>query len=288
MDNTNKIERIDSIKGALVGFCVGDAMGAVTEFMTPGEIREKYGKVTELLPGGWIKDRIAGECTDDTSMLLAVCNSLVASNGIPDYKDMAGRLLIWLGSNPKDVGVACRRGLEAYRKTGSLRNGDDDSLGNGGLLRCLGFALSNRTWQEAFEHVCLTHNTSLQARAVQSYVLAIQAGLAGGSKRDMLAEIRGIGIRRWGVTNNKGNVKDTFSSALNWFNTSNSFEECIIAAVNAGGDADSVAAIAGSMAGCLYGCSAIPERWTRILDPKVSNELIQLTNSLNSSKLKNT
>jgi ADP-ribosyl-[dinitrogen reductase] hydrolase len=110
MDNIQtKEERMNRIKGSVIGYAVGDAIGALTEFMTPGEIRKKYGKVTEMLPGGWIKGRIAGETTDDTAIMKAVLSSLAASNGVPDYKDMADRLLAWLDTGPKDVGMACRR-----------------------------------------------------------------------------------------------------------------------------------------------------------------------------------
>jgi len=43
--------------------------------------------------------------------------------------------------------------------------------------------------------------------------------------------------------------------------TTDSFEEALIEVVNLGGDADSAAAILGSLAGAHYGAAAIPERW---------------------------
>ena len=41
----------------------------------------------------------------------------------------------------------------------------------------------------------------------------------------------------------------------------NSFPETIIGAINLGGDTDTVGAIAGSIAGILYGYESIPENW---------------------------
>jgi ADP-ribosyl-[dinitrogen reductase] hydrolase len=35
----------------------------------------------------------------------------------------------------------------------------------------------------------------------------------------------------------------------------------VIAAVNLGGDSDTIGAVAGQLAGALYGASAIPPRW---------------------------
>ena len=44
-------------------------------------------------------------------------------------------------------------------------------------------------------------------------------------------------------------------------------------AVNAGGDADTIAAITGSLAGALYGYDAIPQRWIDKLSTDVKNDL---------------
>ena len=56
-----------------------------------------------------------------------------------------------------------------------------------------------------------------------------------------------------------GFVKETYEAAWWAFSTSNSFEECIIKAVNRGHDADTTGAVAGMLAGRHYGLSNIPE-----------------------------
>ncbi len=40
--------------GAYLGFAVGDALGATVEFLTKGEIREKYGLHRKMIGGGWL------------------------------------------------------------------------------------------------------------------------------------------------------------------------------------------------------------------------------------------
>lgn len=49
--------------------------------------------------------------------------------------------------------------------------------------------------------------------------------------------------------------------ALHCVYTTNSFENALIKAVNHGGDADSVGAVTGQIAGALYGYDNIPLRW---------------------------
>jgi hypothetical protein len=48
------------------------------------------------------------------------------------------------------------------------------------------------------------------------------------------------------------------------------FEHCLVDVVNRGGDADTTGAIAGMLAGALYGASALPARWLQALDPEIA------------------
>ncbi|MBP5543075.1 MAG: ADP-ribosylglycohydrolase family protein [Kiritimatiellae bacterium] len=70
--------------------------------------------------------------------------------------------------------------------------------------------------------------------------------------RDMLADCADF---------NSGWCVSTVESALWALNTTGTFEDALIAAVNLGGDADSIGAVCGQLAGAKYGLSAIPERW---------------------------
>jgi ADP-ribosyl-[dinitrogen reductase] hydrolase len=57
-----------------------------------------------------------------------------------------------------------------------------------------------------------------------------------------------------------------------------SLEECIIKAVNLGGDADTIGAIAGGLAGVYYGYEAIPERWLDKFTAQQKKQLDDVTN----------
>jgi ADP-ribosyl-[dinitrogen reductase] hydrolase len=50
-------------------------------------------------------------------------------------------------------------------------------------------------------------------------------------------------------------------AALTVFMNGDDFEEMLVSAVNLGGDADTVGAITGALAGAAYGITAIPARW---------------------------
>ncbi len=55
-------------------------------------------------------------------------------------------------------------------------------------------------------------------------------------------------------------------AALVSFMHARTFEGAILAAINLGGDADSVGACCGALAGAYWGIDAIPERWRMELE----------------------
>ncbi len=58
-----------------------------------------------------------------------------------------------------------------------------------------------------------------------------------------------------------GYVVDTLEAALWCLLTTASYRDCVLKAVNLGDDTDTVAAVAGGLAGVLYGYDAIPTEW---------------------------
>src|SRR5580700_12319799 len=71
----------DRSRGALIGLAVGDALGAAVEFKSPGN----FAPVTGYRNGG--PHRLeAGEWTDDTSMALALADSIATALPFRDKK----------------------------------------------------------------------------------------------------------------------------------------------------------------------------------------------------------
>ncbi len=69
-----------------------------------------------------------------------------------------------------------------------------------------------------------------------------------------------------------GYVVDTLEASVWCLLNSESYSECVLKAVNLGGDTDTVGAVAGGLAGLWYGYDDIPKEW---LDVIVKKEWIE-------------
>ena len=71
-----------------------------------------------------------------------------------------------------------------------------------------------------------------------------------------------------------GYVVDTLEAAIWCFFNSDNYHDCVLKAVNLGSDTDTVACVAGSIAGLYYG--SIPESWTKeIRNKKLVDKVIE-------------
>ena len=264
------------IKGALYGFAIGDAMGATTEFMTRSEITDKYGVVTNIMGGGWLHLE-PGQVTDDTQMMLCVCDAIKESlEWEPKNKVQFVNLLLnnscknlteWFESDPVDIGSTCRVVLNecaglSYMDWFEVAQ-NPESLGNGSLLRILPIAICGLGVETAMLEGRLTHNNLVCDLGVQFYYRNFNSLMMTGTF---------INVENTKVEPT-GHILHTLSNALMNVQVTTSFEKSIIRAVNMGGDADSIAAITGSLAGALYGYKAIPADWVERLDPEVKEKL---------------
>ena len=65
-----------------------------------------------------------------------------------------------------------------------------------------------------------------------------------------------------------GFVLDTLGAALWCFANTDNYADCVLAAVNLGGDTDTTACVAGALSGAAYGYGAIPAEWIETLRGK--------------------
>lgn len=281
---------LDRARATLFGVAVGDALGATTEFMTPAEIRDRYGVHREIVGGGWLK-LSPGQVTDDTEMTLCVARGIVGS-GRWSLGTIADRFARWLSGGPADVGATCRRGIEEYREKGRLEAPPDErGAGNGAAMRVAPVALYTLGDEEllsrlAVEQARITHHHPLSDAACVSVGKMIQRGLIGAPLPVLRATAEELAARHpeFRLEGYDGEssayVVDTLRTVFDAFFSTDSFEDCVVKTVNRGGDADTTGSIAGAIAGARYGFDAIPRRWLQALDPNLREELSALAEAL--------
>ena len=280
----------DRALGAYLGLAAGDALGATVEFMLPREIRHQYGVHKDIVGGGWLKLK-PGRVTDDTEMSLALGSALIASGGW-NANAVADAFVTWLQSKPVDIGNTCRRGIQRYFTQGTLSGPvNEGDGGNGALMRILPLVLTTLNDDAAFRRQAvaqahITHNHPLSDIACLAIGEMLRVLINGGGKDEcrvladvLLDEYPRFRFDPW-PGHASGYIVDTVQTVLHHFFSTDSFESCLIATVNCGEDADTTGAIAGMLAGALYGLPAIPQRWLNKLELKVVTEIQWQTDGL--------
>lgn len=284
----------DKVRGALFGVAVGDALGATVEFMDAGAIKAKYGSLREIMGGGWL-NLVAGEVTDDTQMTIAVAEGIVESPNNP-VPAVGKRFVKWMDSRPKDVGSTCAVAISFAKKfktwdgIGEYANTylHGKSAGNGSLMRTvypgLWYSNDQQAMTAAMRISEMTHYDFKASTACAAYTGMIYGLVRGWDlvgtltgfidelprEYDLMCIMDGVDLKP------SGYVVDSFKCALHAILTTDNFEDALIKAVNMGGDADTIGAITGGLAGAYYGYDAIPMRWKEKLMPDVREKLDDL------------
>ncbi|MCB1773235.1 MAG: ADP-ribosyl-[dinitrogen reductase] hydrolase [Gammaproteobacteria bacterium] len=276
----------------LRGLAVGDALGATTEFLTPREIRQYHKVHRDIVGGGWLH-LAPGAVTDDTEMSLALGRSIIDRRRV-DAVSIAEAFSAWMRSKPVDIGNTVRRGIVHYRSTGRPKiDQNEQSAGNGACMRCLPVALAycrapvEQLVSAVHVQSHVTHNAPLSDAGTDTVVKMVVAALQGGGRRSMRqiadALVSGFPAFRYDgrrVENPSGWIVDTLRAVFQALFSTSGFEEALVDVVNRGGDSDTTGAIAGMLAGALYGREAIPLRWSNALDTAVRQECEQQAISL--------
>ena len=128
----------DRSRGAFWGLAIGDALGAAVEFQPPGTFEPvvdyRSGGPHNLEPGEW---------TDDTSMALALADSIAETGW--DLDDQAARYVDWwrhgkysINGRVFDVGNATCAALCRFVASGDARTSGsrrEQLSGNGSIMR---------------------------------------------------------------------------------------------------------------------------------------------------------
>jgi ADP-ribosylglycohydrolase/protein-tyrosine phosphatase len=240
----------------------------------------------------------AGEWTDDTSMALALADS-IASVGW-DLNDQADRYVQWwqtgkysVNGRCFDIGITTSHALSKYLATkNALSSGDasEGASGNGSIMRLAPVPIRyaslylNRVDELSglAEQSSLPTHPSEQCRSACRYLGTMLAALIQGENRDAVLSpdwkplqhlndtwplhplIREVAQgsfrhRQPPAIQGSGWVVKSLEAALWAFHDADSFGEAVLMGVNLGDDADTTGAICGQLAGAYWGESGIPE-----------------------------
>jgi len=277
---------IDAIRdravGAMLGLAVGDAVGTTLEFKSP----DSHAVLTDMIGGGPFGLK-PGEWTDDTSMALALAESLIAEPRL-DEADLAARFLRWWrdGENSCtgrcfDIGITVREALARWERTGDPVAGSTspDTAGNGSLMRLAPVAVRYWNDRETLRDVAarqsrVTHATAEAVDACVLFAEILADAIEGRPRSQVLAprevaqapKIAQIAAGSWrgkarDQVSASGYVVHSLEAALWSVGRTADYREAVLAAANLGQDADTTAAIAGQLAGALSGASGIPAEW---------------------------
>ena len=299
----------DRMLGTLYGVAVGDALGGPVEFMSRKDILTAYdGKeIRDMMGGGWLALK-PGETTDDTAMTVCVMKGIMEQPELP--VGAIGRHFIeWLHTGPKDVGNTCALAIRtAERLLKDAPKGDNDPVsahvtwlkaanetgmkltgragGNGALMRVapVGVAYTAGTNVDGMAGSVseMTHADHLSSIICMAYCTAISAYVfgidnVGDAFLERIAEryeFPSPDDDRQQPPKPTGWVKDSMECAYYAFRATKDFEDAVVMAVNMGGDADTIGAITGGLAGARYGFDAIPRRWIDELYDKSLHDTI--------------
>ncbi len=263
-----------SLKTAVLGAAIGDAFGVPYEF-----IRGPLNCHPTMCAGGCHHQK-PGTFSDDTSMMLATCDSIRQNHGSINIEDIRAKFLDWMlnGTYTPDhfvfdigntVSQALRRGKGCS---------DEYSNGNGSLMRILPLAFTKATNEQiaAVSAISHAHEVSIQAciayvnmaRALNDGVAleaAIQRNLPSHPVYRRLGNIQNVPQEE---INGAGYVVSTFEAALWALTHTHSFQDAIMTVVNFGSDTDTTACVTGGLAAIMYGEEGIPADWLETLRAK--------------------
>ena len=261
---------------AVIGLAIGDALGVPYEFKKRGTFlcKDMVGYKTHHQPKGtW---------SDDTSMVLATLDSLKSNDGKIVPTDMFERFNRWLQNSDYtpfgevfDAGIATCKAL----KTGKPQSGEYDN-GNGSLMRILPLAFVPCTEDEIRAVSAITHGHRISMDACVIYVHVVRRLLAGENINEIIPTLQydkpfdrlhRIDQLSAQEIKSSGYVVDTLEAALwavshksNEAGKEKSFRKDLLDAVNLGSDTDTVGAVAGGLAGIIYGLDDMTD-WVEAL-----------------------
>lgn len=308
---------LELVKGGIWGVCVGDALGLPVQFKLRSYF--KTAPVTDMIGYGTY-NQPPGTWSDDGSLTLCIAESLSRGYDLNDIannfmKWFQNGFLTPYGT-AYDIGNSTSSSVRRLLQgTSPLKSGDAhmETNGNGSLMRTLPLAYmfhskntpEDKKYQITKEVSAITHAHPLSVVSCYIYIDFALEVIQNKSLQDAFQKIQADKGKYYKLLTTQeqsyfqnilekdlksfsepaikssGFVIHSLEASLWCLLNSSSYKETVIKAVNLGEDTDTIAAIAGGIAGIYYGYDTIPDNWIRIL-PK-GNEIDNVCEKLAKS-----
>ncbi|NMB78170.1 MAG: ADP-ribosylglycohydrolase family protein [Methanomicrobiales archaeon] len=277
--------------GSLVALAIGDALGAPLEGSPKPEVW-----LAEFRSGGR-HFRKKGTVTDDTLQAVAVAESLIASKGFCE-NDIVAKLSEtyivrpeWFGPTSTLFFDLVQSGTVPHHAAWIVHKRNHGSRTNGSVMR--GFPLglffpAPQVYEMSLLCSSLTHYDPVAGHASAFLNVMVSDMVRGASRRKAFRHACSLctKIEAHQMLANYDQYDPDPSldsvlcahAALHSFMTAKSLEQAVLSAVNLGGDADTVGACCGALAGAYWGFDAIPARWKEGLEGY--DRLVQLAETV--------
>lgn len=285
------MDKLDKIKGCLVGLAIGDALGVHLEFTQKG----KFTPITTYTEGNPYGIPL-GYWTDDTSMALCMADSLIEKKEF-NADDIMKKFCDWQRKGYRsstgkcfDIGNTTRTALMEYWRnpSGGPFRGSDDVLaaGNGSIMRLAPIpifyhndktiSIIKSAYSSKITHANIECVVSCKLMSEILYnifneidwyikqssgqvLINTELPESGQLPKNIINIIEGSFTRNTDQINGSGYVIASLEASLHCLYNTKNFNDAVLMAVNLGEDADTTGAVTGQLAGALYGYDSIPQ-----------------------------
>lgn len=289
---------LERLQGGIFGVATGDALGVPVEFASRDYLAQN--PVKDMM-GYMCWNQPPGTWSDDSSLTLCLTECLCVDYDLENIGKTFAKWYqegYW-GAHHKvfDIGGTTRHTLDRIVKGESAYfsgNIFEEDNGNGSLMRTLPLVYFLKNVENIEDRYKIIKEVSAVThahfRSVFSCFIYVEFGLLllnGTEKFQAYKEVKKM-ITSFSEKNNfntketavfqkilqndiieykeeeiasSGYVLDSLEASFWCFLGTDSYEECVLKAINLGGDTDTTGAIVGGFAGLYYGFDAIPETW---------------------------
>jgi ADP-ribosylglycohydrolase len=285
------------ILGCILGLAVGDALGMPAQSLTPEDIEEEFGSITDYFPSVH-RGLGAGQFTQDTMQTTCFLLSLI-DMGRFDLDDISRKLILWfeekqirgMSNDLEKIIIKLNEGADP--KSSGLKG--DSAKTSDVLLRGLLVGLFNakrpdRIPEDSRLVTRITHN-DLEAVRCTLTVAFITSAIFNNAQPDWILPQTLEYMNEGHVRNylelteqlllneNQNNhlvygYDDDYGPVLgralySFLATPEDFSSTVLSAISGGGQTSTAGALAGAFSGLYNGLGAIPEKWINELEQNV-------------------